>query len=412
VTLLVLTVLSLVPTAVACGAPELRPEADVLALVPPELLERMRASPHDYFRFINHEWTARVCDVFARNIPRLPTVQLHGDAHVEQYALTSQAWGLDDFDDSTRGPALVDIIRFLGSIDLVAQQRGWSRDRDRLVDRFFDGYRQGLSAPLDRPSLPGIVRRLLAENPPRSAGEFLDWSDTLTSRLDDASMPGVIVAMKEFAKIVQRERPDVAEDFFDVIRAGWLRLGVGSALSRKVLIRVRGPSGDSADDVVLEAKAVRALDGLTCLEIPQQQPTFRIIAGNHQLGRLKHAILAAGPEAAVPEMTIEGEHLRNWWIHSWEPSYREIAIDDLRTVGDLFDIVYDSGMQLGAGSVQRFDRSVDSSIQRESLASLNTLEPRLRQTANTLVEELLRGWHTFRGDPEGWHIFRGDRRRP
>jgi hypothetical protein len=398
VTVLVLTLLWLVPTGAACGAPALRPSADVLANVPPELLERLRGSPHNYFRFINHEWTARVCDVFARDIASLPTVQLHGDAHVEQYALTSRAWGLDDFDDSTRGPALVDIVRFLGSIELVAQQRGWSGERDRLVNRFFDGYRRGLSAPLETPSPPGIVRRLLAENPPRSAGEFLEWSDTLTSRLDEASMSGVSVAMKEFAKIVQRERTDIAEDFFDVVRAGWLRLGVGSALSRKMLIRVKGPSSDSTDDVVLEAKAVRALDGLACLEIPEQQPTFRIIAGNHQLGRLRHAILAAGPEVAESPMTIQGEHLRNWWIHSWEPSYREVAVGDLRTVDDLSDIVYDSGVQLGAGSVQRFDRTVDSRIQRESMASLDALEPRLRQAANTLVEELLRGWRTFRGD--------------
>ena len=40
---------------------------------------------------------------------------------------------LDDFDDSARGPALVDIVRFLGSIDLAARQRGWTRDRDALV---------------------------------------------------------------------------------------------------------------------------------------------------------------------------------------------------------------------------------------------------------------------------------------
>ena len=52
-----------------------------------------------------------------------PNVQLHGDAHLEQYAFTKSAWGLDDFDDSTRGPALVDIIRFLGSIDLTVRRR-------------------------------------------------------------------------------------------------------------------------------------------------------------------------------------------------------------------------------------------------------------------------------------------------
>jgi hypothetical protein len=387
-----------VVTAVACHSPELRPEAAVLAVASPELLARMRATPHNYFRFINHEWTARVCDVFARDIPHLPTVQLHGDAHVEQYALTSDDWGLDDFDDSTRGPAVVDIVRFLGSIDLVAQQRGWSRDRDRLVDRFFDGYRQGLSTPLDRPSQPDIVRRLRAEKPPMSNAAFLAWADSMTSRMDEAPMPGVIAAMKEFAKIVRQERPEFADDYFDVVRAGWLHLGVGSASSRHVLMRLRGASSDPADDVLLEAKAVRSLAGLRCLEFPRTRPTFRIIRGSQQLGRLKHDILAAGPEVALPEMTVQGEHLRNWWIHSWEPSYHEIAIDELRTVDDLFDIVYDSGMQLGAGTVHRDDGSIDTAIQRDMLATLTPFEPRLRQTATTLVEELLRGWHAFRGD--------------
>jgi Uncharacterized protein conserved in bacteria (DUF2252) len=398
VNVLVVTLCWVVASAVACGAPELRPESRVLAVVSPELLERMRATPHDYFRFINREWTARVCDIFAQDIPRLPTVQLHGDAHVEQYALTSHAWGLDDFDDSTRGPALVDIVRFLGSIELVAQQRGWSRERNRLVDRFFAGYRRGLSAPLESPSQPDIVRRLLAEKPPMSNEALLDSADRLMSRVDEPPIPGVIAGMREFAKVVRRERPEFPADYFEVIRSGWLRLGVGSASSRKILIRVRGASSDPADDVLLEAKAVRALDGLNCLEVPQEQPTFRIVAGSHQLGRLKHDILAAGPEVAVPEMTIEGEHLRNWWIHSWEPSYREIAIDDFRTVDELLDIVYDSGLQLGAGSVQRFNGSVDSSVRRESLASFDALEPRLRQVADTLVEEALRGWHRFRRD--------------
>jgi len=393
-----ITLLWVVATTIACGAPELSPEAAALAVVSPEVLERMRATPHDYFRFINHEWTARVCDVFVSDVPHLPTVQLHGDAHVEQYAITSNAWGLDDFDDSTRGPALVDIVRFLGSIELVAQQRGWSRERDRLVDRFFAGYRQGLSAPLERPSQPEMVRRLLAENPPMSHEAFLESADQLTLRVDEASMPGVIAGMKEFAKVVLRERSEFPEDYFEVIRSGWLRIGVGSASSRKVLIRVRGASSDPADDVLLEAKAVRALDGLKCLEVPQQEPTFRIIAGSHQLGRLKHDIIAAGPEVAVPEMTIQGEHLRNWWVHSWEPSYREIAIADFRTADDLSGIVYDSGVQLGAGSVHRFDGGVDEGIRRESLTSLSALEPRLRQAAHTLVEELLRGWHRFRGD--------------
>jgi hypothetical protein len=382
--------------AAACRPHELTPEPTLLAAAPPDLLDRIRATPYNYFRFINHEWTARVCEVFASEASHQPAVQLHGDAHVEQYALTTDAWGLDDFDDSTRGPALVDIVRFLGSIDLAAQQRGWSRERDRLVDRFFAGYRRGLSNPLDRPSQPGIVQRLQSQSPPMSNQAFLASVEPITSQMDETSTRGVIAAMKEFAKIVERERPGFPADYFEVVRAGWLRTGVGSASSRKVLMRVQGASSDPADDVMLEAKAVRALDGLDCLEVPQVQPTFRIVAGSHQLGRLKHEILAAGPEMSIPEMSIQGEHLRNWWIHSWEPSYREIALDQLRTVDDLSDIVYDSGVQLGAGSVYRLEGGVDTDLRNQSLSSMASLEPRLRKEAQRLVQELLNGWNEFR----------------
>ena len=79
---------------------------------------------------------------------------------------------------------------------------------------------------------------------------------------------------------------------------------------------------------MIEAKALRALKGLDCLEPPKSRPAFRIIVGSHQLGRLKHNILAAGPEDEIPEMAIEGSTLRNWWVRSWEPSNQEITVDD------------------------------------------------------------------------------------
>src|SRR5262245_11516163 len=101
----------------------LRPFPEALAAATPELIDRVRADPFTYFRFINRAWTARVCERFA-DVTNPTIVRLHGDAHVEQFAVTNDAWGLDDFDDSTRGPTFVDIVRFLGSIDLAARERG------------------------------------------------------------------------------------------------------------------------------------------------------------------------------------------------------------------------------------------------------------------------------------------------
>ena len=143
---LALAIACLSVVALRSAKSQLRPNPAALASAPPDLIERLRADPFAYFRFINRAWTERVCEAFA-DTPDLPIVRLHGDAHVEQFALTKDAWGLDDFDDSARGPGFIDLVRFLGSIDLATRQRHWTRDRDRVWNRFLEGYRQGLSNP-------------------------------------------------------------------------------------------------------------------------------------------------------------------------------------------------------------------------------------------------------------------------
>jgi len=369
--------------------PPLTADAAALATAPPELLDRLRADPYNYFRFTNHEWTSRVCDIFAGDLSKQPIVQLHGDAHVEQYALTKDAWGLDDFDDSARGPAFVDITRFLGSIDVAARARGWTRDRDRLFDRFFDGYRRGLSEPRYQPPEPGIVQWVRNRSPVPSHEEFLAWAETKMAPMPEVSMNGLLASMTVFSRLVRHERPELSEGYFEVIRAGWLQMGIGSAALRKILMRVRGPSDDPRDDELLEAKALRALKGLGCLEVPKSRPAFRVIVGSQQVGRLRHNILVAGPEEEIPEMTIQGEHLRDWWVRSWEPSYREVTLDDLRSVEDLSDLIYDSAVQLGSGSIHGAD---DPALRAQSLAAIAALEPRLRTEAASLVNEMIRGW--------------------
>jgi hypothetical protein len=265
-------------------------------------------------------------------------------------------------------------------------------DRDRLFDRFFAGYRRGLADPDDRPPQPDIVRWLRARNPPLTHQAFLDWAETKMAAISDEQMRALIASMEVFATLVQDERRDLPVGFFQVSRAGLLQMGIGSASTDKVLMRVRGDSIDPADDVVLEAKAVRALSDLGCLEVPQSRPTFRVIAGSQQLGRLKHEILAAGPEVPIPEMTIRGTHVRFWWLRSWESSYREVSLKDLRSVDDLAAIVYDSGVQLGAGHLHR----PAAANRTQSLTSIAALEARLRKEAENLVQELLRGWEDLK----------------
>jgi hypothetical protein len=174
-------------------------------------------------------------------------------------------------------------------------------------------------------------------------------------------------------------------------------MGIGSAAVRKVLIRIEGPSSDPSDDVLLEAKALRRRGRVSCLERPASRPTFRIVVGSRQIGRLRHDILVAGPEIDLPEMNIQGQHLRDWWIRSWDASYREIGLSDLGSVQDLSDIAYDSGVQLAAGALHDANVPDDGPLRTQLLASLDGVERRIRNGAVTLVGELMHAWRDLGG---------------
>jgi len=365
----------------------IRPVPEALATVPPELVDRIRADPFTYFRFVNRAWTARVCEVFADVTDPL-IVRLHGDAHVGQFAVTQDAWGLADFDDSTRGPALVDIVRFLGSLDIAARQRGWISNRDALWDRFFAGYRRGLSNPDDRPPEPDIVRQLRQQAPVTRAA-YLAWGEGQMQPMAAVLLKSAAAGMEALDRLVRHDRPNLASGYFAIVRVGWLRMGVGSAATRKVLIRVQGPTSDPDDDVLIEAKAVANLDGIGCVEGSTTPLALRVIDGTRQLGRFKHDILAIGPTLLIPAVDDQGEHFLDWWVSSWEPSYREVRIGDLRSVEDLSDIAFDAGMQLSGSEV--------ASLRQEGLLSLARLERRLRNETARIVEELLEGWRELGG---------------
>jgi hypothetical protein len=375
----------------AHGREPLRAESQSLKGAGPQLIERLRADPYDYFRFVNRPWIARVCDDFSRDMEGLPVVRLHGDAHVEQFAVTRDAWGLDDFDDSAQGPAVIDIVRFLGSIDLAARQRSWEMHRDSLFDQFVAGYKRGLAEPHYLPRSPDIVRRLRAQGPSTRAA-LLAWGDTKMQPLAEASMKAVVAGIEAVA----RERPDLAPGYFRVVRAGSVQSGVGSAVMPKIMVRVQGPSDDPADDDLLESKKIGDLGGLHCIKASTMQPTLRIIDGSKQLGRLKHSIIAAGPELVIPEVMATGERLQDWWIRSLDPSYRQIRLTDLKSVGDLAAVSYDAGVQLGTGRLQNNTVLLGSFDRQRLRAAVQGLEKRYRQEASKLVDELLLGWRELK----------------
>ena len=71
----------------------------------------MGASAFRYFRMLARQFDARTCYEFRDLRWRLPSVAVHGDAHIEQFAITDTSSRLSDFDKSGFGPSVVDLVR-------------------------------------------------------------------------------------------------------------------------------------------------------------------------------------------------------------------------------------------------------------------------------------------------------------
>ena len=366
----------------------LMPPPARLAEVPPELRARLVASPIAFFRFVNQQWTREVCRAFASDVHNLPTVRLHGDAHVEQYAVTRTARGLDDFDDSASGPAIVDIVRFLGSLELTAGVRGWSSSLPVMVDAFFDGYRRALTHPAYLPADPAVVVRL-REQPAMSARSFLAWADSLMHPLGPDDRLQFDRLWRRLEDVAPAAGAGFTPAFLARKSSGALHLGIGSALTHKGLARVEGPSPALDDDEIVEVKAIAPLGRQPCVTVSAEDESYRVVQGLRQIGRLEHRLVMVlpGSQDARPGQV-------GWWVKTWDRSYRELEVADVASDDELREIAHDVGAQLGSTNVLA-SVSQQAAMRRVERRRVVAHEARIRQVAHDLTAALLEAWQSL-----------------
>jgi Uncharacterized protein conserved in bacteria (DUF2252) len=376
------------PRAASETPPPWLPDTDA-AQLPPALLAALRASPYAYFRFVNTPWASRVCEAFASDPGPLLRVQLHGDAHLEQYAFTRSARGLDDFDDSAQGPPTIDLVRFIGSLQLATRERGWTDWLDGIIDEFFRGYRMGAQDPTYLPETPAIVTRLRPKVA-RDRSAFLAWAERL-----------MVPASPELTRAVRRSLARLARDprlplrqtgrYLRLKKLGTLYMGIGSYRVLKILMRVEGPSPADDDDVILEAKQLSDLSAIDCLRLPPRQESIRVIAGVRQLGRLYYDMLSVVPFRGSGDAKVE-----ELWVRSWDPTYGEVSVPDFASVDELREVAHDVGAQLGSTGAGRRAGGRESSERLAVLRAVTAIEPRVRIVAHELTDDLIGAWEEFR----------------
>ena len=349
----------------------------------PALLERIVGSPHGYLRFVNIEFTQEVCRLFEGRLRQYPPFNLHGDAHVEQYAVTDLGRGLTDFDDSSSGPAVVDLVRFGVSLRLALAAHGWQERADEVLDAFFGGYRAALNDPSVVAPEPVVVPRL-QEDFHDDRQRYFQWVEEISDPVPDDEQRELLEAMKYYFENLQAEDPTLDADHLSVERVGYLKLGIGSAMDLKYLVQIRGASEAVTDDVVVELKQVRDLGEIECISEGQGADPHRILDGQS---------LAYNPHSMLGYIRFRGH---SFWAHAWVDNYRELDIEQtLASVEDLLEVAYDVGVQLGQGHPNQYEEPLALQLRREQLRLLDRDESQIRQTTRTLAEQIEKAWRAF-----------------
>jgi len=351
----------------------------------PELLDRILATPHGYLRFINILFSNEVCRRFSGALANSPSLNLHGDAHLEQYAITDLGRGLTDYDDSSTGPGILDLMRFGVSLKLVCLAKDWSEYDEKLYDKFLQGYRNALNDPEISAPEPLVVKRIQS-NFTIDRDKYFEWIESVMEPMPEQERDSVILAMQPYIETRLAEQTELNKDFFNIVKMGYLHMGIGSALDLKYLVRIQAKTNDSLDDIVLEVKEVRNLSEIECIQkAGTGSDPFRIIRGQ--------ARIAYQPFHHLGYFRFRN---KNFWVHSWVDNYKEISIDkSLNSPNDLAEVVYDIGVQLGKGHVKYIAYPFDLQLRRDQLQFVTDYESKIKQSLKELTDLTIDAWEKF-----------------
>ncbi|MCC7538821.1 MAG: DUF2252 family protein [Deltaproteobacteria bacterium] len=353
-----------------------------------QLLAKLDESPYRYFRMLGRQVAARTCYELRDRRGQLPVVAVHGDAHVEQFVVTRASYGLEDFDQAGFGPAVVDLVRYGASLHMACRAASWPCDPDAAVSAFYAAYRSALDAAPAASAPPTVVARLRA-GVPQDHTAWLGWADALFRPLpadDDAVCRG---GFAEFVRIQSEIHPERLPEFFAIQRIGALEMGIGSALERKVLLRVRGPTDAPGDDVLLEARQAPLPIAGECVWRPTHGGSLHALLFMSLLGRRMPSIYGF-------VRLDESHETPGFWVQAWEPGYRELTVADVQSQTELEELASDAARQLAGHFWSRFPEILLPLQRRAQLEAFDATRERATTLSRELAAEVVEEWERFR----------------
>jgi uncharacterized protein (DUF2252 family) len=226
---------------------------------------KMRASAFAYYRgtadLFYGKWLKQALAVKA------PSVWLNGDMHLENFGTYRgdnrlTYFDIGDFDDAARGPAVIDLLRFLSGIIVSAPELGVAaaeaRDLAALgLERYRRALADGKPRWLERRTARGAIGDLLADLERRSQADLLAKRTVVKNgrrrlrfdtgkamRLEKAETAAVTAALARFAR--RRAHPD----FFEVLDVAQRVAGLGALGRPRYVVLVHGNGGKDGQALI------------------------------------------------------------------------------------------------------------------------------------------------------------------
>lgn len=345
------------------------------------LVTKLESSPYRYFRFLSREFEARTCYAFRDLRYHLPVIAVHGDAHLEQFVVTHDTYGLEDFDRAGYGPAVVDLVRYATSIDLACKQASFPCDAATAVEKYLAQSRDSIDKPGARFAMPAVSARV-QKKAPQDRKAWLAWADTQMLPLSKEEEERTRKSWAAFRDLQRAVLPDRAAEFYEIVRMGELKMGVGSALERKLLFRIRGPSADPQDDVVLEARSGDLTASSGCVWRPSHGSALHVLLFMSLLGPRMPDVIGFVSFDRAPDN-------RPFWVQSWNPGYVELATTDLQSQAELEELAANAAQQLAGHFWTKFPEQLRAYQRFAQLQAFDAVRARVVTLSRDLSREIV-----------------------
>jgi len=267
----------------------------------------MAESPFRFFR--------GTCQLFYQELmqlypfPASPVVWACGDLHIENFGSYKGSnrlvyFDLNDFDESLMAPALWEICRLTASVQVAANEAGFSKTEKRdllhtLINSYSQTLQKGKPVVIEKGAARGIIRKLFTKVADRKEMD-------LVKKRTDQDNPGKLLISETLFALEKKERKSIINSFDEwlvanahhdvkVLDAGFRIAGTGSiGVKRYILLLAR--TGDTPKKLLIDMKQAMPSAAARYTNTPQplwKNDADRIISIQEMMEHVSPAFLSS-----------------------------------------------------------------------------------------------------------------------